>query len=640
MRKIAIINNFGMFPSNPPNSTSKVCSLLKRETNINVKHIDLNLLIWKKILSKDFLNKCEIHEERLTHSNVSFCEKMTKKTFSAIKSNVLENIEEAIKVFKDKKLFADTNTLSWAVNIVTQAQQIIYNTYGTLIHNKMIFWPEIGSDTNDLDKVFKYSMDKEHNPLIDLMESTIMQYLIEWNPEVVGIDIVFPWEIVQVVTLNKLIKKHLPNTHINFLGYGFDEFCYSRVADKLIINEKLMLEFDSIFLVRNDNSLSELYKNPNVDLSSLESLAYYTEDKKIEVKGPLYENVIDHSIIPDYSDLNLEEYFSPELVFTDKLSNKCFWSKCTFCNINKFKSQRYELNIESYLNVVKHYIEKYNCENLFLLDEAASPMLVEKFSKGLIKNEIHIHWSIRTRIDSGFDERLISLMYEAGCREMWIGFEAASPRILKNMNKTNNPNEYVNIANNEMKWCKKYGIGLHFCLILGFPNELELDREELKKFFISTEEHISKVPFFVTFNCFNLNSETYIYDHYKEFGIERIDYNVNSFNMINIPFIREDTGKSQSEMELALEPFCDELVDIFVKNVSNKLLWFTIADSCWEMLFKKYNSNGNPFQEKPNVVTRAIIKLYLHLSKNSFLLKMFNKFLNNKVINSKSTLYH
>ena len=168
MRKIAIINNFGMFPSNPPNSTSKVCSLLKRETNIDVKHIDLNLLIWKKILSKDFLNRCEIHEERLTHSNVSFCEKMTKKTFLAIKSNVLENIEEAINVFKDKKLFADTNTLSWAVNIVTQAQQIIYNTYGTLIHNKMIFWPEIGSDTNDLDKVFKYSMDREHNPLIDL----------------------------------------------------------------------------------------------------------------------------------------------------------------------------------------------------------------------------------------------------------------------------------------------------------------------------------------------------------------------------------------------------------------------------------------------------------------------------------------
>lgn len=629
-----------MFPTNPPNSTSKVCNLLKKNTDLKVYHKDLSLTIWKILLSKDFLSRCELHEERLHYSEVGFCEKVSKGKFKAIQTNVLENIEEAKRVLKDKQLFADMDTLSWAINVIAQAQQIIYNTYGTLIHNKMIFWPEINANTNDIEKVYQYSTDYEHNPLIEVMEHNIIQELVQLKPDIIGIDILFPWEIVQVVTLNHLIKKYLPKVHINYIGFGFDEFCYSRIADNLTDNKRLMLGFDSVFLVRNDRALMQLYANPTSDKNLLESIAFYTNEGEIQVNGPLYEAVIDQSVIPDYSGLDLKEYFSPEVVFTDKLSNKCFWNKCTFCNINKFKSERCEISIEEYLKQVEIYMNRYGCSNLFLLDEAATPSLVKKFAKGILKKGLKFTWSIRTRIDKGYDEELIQLMYEAGCREMWIGFEAASPSVLKSMNKTENPDEYLETATKEMQRCQKYGIGLHFCLILGFPNEVESDRQLLKKFFVTNRKYISRVPFFVTFNCFNLNSETYIYDHYKDFGIREVQYNPAHFNMINIPFIREDTKKLQSELEEELEPFCDELADVFVRKLENKLLWFTIADSCWEMLFKKYNNDGNPFQQEATKIEKMVVKLAQIASKNPMFYKICSKKMNSKNAEIKSTLYH
>lgn len=639
MKKVMVLNNFGMFPINPPNSTSRVCGLLRKKSNAVVKQIDINLTLWNKILSVEYISKCEYHGERVQNTKVAFCPHISRSSFQEIKCNVIDNLDVATEIIKNKEKFSDVKLLTWAVDIIFQAQQVIYYTYGTFIHNKMIFWPHIGSDMNNIQKVFELSQDVEYNPLIELIESNIIPQLIEYNPDIIGVDILFPWEIVQVVTLNKLIKKYLPNVHINYMGYGFDEFCYSRIATDLVQNKLLMLGFDSVFLVRNDDGLLNLYSEMNSDISQIKSIAYLDKDGAIVVNKPFYENVIINDITPDYSDLDLSDYFSPEVVFTDKLSNKCFWNKCTFCNINKFKSERCEVDVEKYIDMVQEYITKYKCKNLFLLDEAATPELVRKFSQGLLDRKVNINWSIRTRIDEGFDEELIELMYNAGCREMWIGFEAASKSLLRKMNKTDNPERYIEIAKREMRDCQKHRIGLHFCLLLGFPNELESDRNELKMFFEETRKYISKVPFFVTYNVFNLNIGSYIYDNFQEFGIEKIIYDVDKFNMINVPFIRKDTGMEQKYVEDELEKFCNSLTSLFVRNPVDQLLWFNVADSAWEMLMKKY-SHANPFQKEVPLLSKMGVVIGFVLSKNAIGLKIVNRISKRKMKKQNPVLFH
>ena len=596
-----------MFPTTPPSSTSSVNQMLKKN-KVDVVNIDLNIKIWEELLSEQFIKNCHYNEVNFMDSKGYFFEEISENDFEEIKQNVISNIEHAKHIFRNLELFNDTNKLSWAVSIVYQAQQVIYYHYGTFIHNKVIFWPKIGVDTNDLFQVYELSENAVHNPFIEIYNKNIIKELVALSPSIIGIDIQFPWEIVQALTLNKLIKKNLPNVHINFIGHGFDEFCFSRIAKKFNVNPSLMLDFDSVFLVRNDAELLKLYTSEKLDdnrLKEIRSLAYISSNKTIYTNDPFYESDYDESIYPDYEELDLSLYYSPEVTFVDQLSSKCFWNKCTFCNINKFKLDRCEVNLDDYINTIREYIDKYNCENLFLLDEAATPDLIDRFSQKLLDNDIKIFWSIRTRVDERFNRSLLQKMYDAGCREMWIGIEAISPSLLADMRKTDTPNKYASIVEEEMRLCNEIGIGIHSCFIFAFPTETELDRRELFDFFEKNASLLSRMPFFTTFNIFCLNTETHIYNNFLEFGIKEILYDESSFNMINIPFIRADTGTLQSEFAIEINEFCDELTSVFVKNDEYKLLWFTVADSSWELLMKKYSSK-NIFQETPETLDKNI----------------------------------
>lgn len=614
MKKIVLINNFGMFPTVPPYSTSCVNKILKSK-GLDVTHIDLNIQIWEKLLSKDFIRNCTYNEENFKNTNAPFMGEVSEEIFNEIKNNVILNLDKSKHIFRNIDLFNNTEKLSWAIEIIFQAQQVIYCHYGTFINNKLIFWPKFGFNTNLLSQVYNICNDANHNPFINIYLEGIIKKLTELKPDIIGMDIQFPWEIVQVITLNKLIKKCIPKAHINFIGHGFDEFCFSRIAKNFETNSDLMIGFDSAFLARNDEELLKLYSSQilNSDvLKNIKSLAYVSDSGIIKVNEPFYEQLYNDLNYPNYDGLDLKLYYSPEITFNDKLSSKCFWNRCVFCNINKFKSKRCEVDVNRYVLRIKEYVEKYGCQNLFLLDEAATPKLINEFSQKILDSGIKIFWSIRTRVDSGFDYQLLKKMYDAGCREIWIGIEAISPRLLSEMRKTDSPVEYVNVVKNEMKLCKEIGIGIHSCFLFAFPTERDSDRQELYEFFVKNNDLISRVPFFATFNVFNLNTGTYIYNHFSDYGIKKILYDKSNFNMINIPFVRSDTGKLQSEIEPEIDAFCDKLTSVFVKNDKYKLLWFTVGDSSWELLMKKYCNNKNIFQINTNSATDSKIKTQVY----------------------------
>lgn len=635
--KIVIINNFGMFPISPPYSTSSVYSLLNKN-GVDASHIDVNLYIWKKLLDKNNISTCRLNNENLTESN-PFCPPITEKKHTVIKDNVVKNIDEAKDILHNPEKFKKIDSLNWAIGIIFQAQQLYYYQYGTFIHNKFVYWPEVGFNTHNIDKVYELSQDKNRNPFIQIYEEIVTQ-LINEKPDLIGVDIQFPWEIVQTLTLNIILKKHLPDCHINYIGYGFDEVCFSRIIEDMKINSRLRLGFDSLFLIRNDTELLKMYSKEQVsDLSDIGSLTYEHKGKSY-FNGPHNEPSIDFSIIPDYSSLPLEDYFSPEIVFNDKLSSKCFWNKCTFCNINRFKQERTEIDLSIFVRRIEKYIELYNCKNLFLLDEAATPAQMNELSDMLMNKNLQITWTIRTRVDNGYTDSLLRKMYQSGCREMWLGLETVAPEVLKAMNKSDNIENYIKAFKNIMNSCKEIGIGIHVCLILGFPTEKEADRLILKSFFKDNQKEVERIPFFVTYNMFNLNTSTYIYDHPEKFNIEKKLFVAGEYNMIDIPFIRGDTQKLQSELEPEIDDYCNEITNILVANNTYKLLWFTVADSPWELLMQKYYKDNNPFQTAPSKLEHILIKLYPFAEKVPFILNILNRITSNNIQTTESQIYH
>ena len=66
-------------------------------------------------------------------------------------------------------------------------------------------------------------------------------------------------------------------------------------------------------------------------------------------------------------------------------------------------------------------------------------------------------WSTQVRVDIAKDAELIDLMYKAGCRIVYVGFESVNPESLKEMKKSQSLEEMAE----SVKILKRYHINIH-----------------------------------------------------------------------------------------------------------------------------------------------------------------------------------
>lgn len=640
---VLLLNSFGFFSSFPSVSMAKVAALLNK-VEIKAHCLDINLILWNHLLDVDYLKSREYRPEMGSKTRVPFPLNINEKTYEVLKDNVVKNIQAALKIFKSKNDFYQHDKLNWAVNIVFQAQQVLYYHFGTFITNKVIFWPEIGFNVNNLEMIYQLSDDHDHNPFIALFDSTLLPHLESIAPEIIGIDIAFPWEILPALTMNKLIKNRYPNIHINFTGHGFDEMTFARVGHRLEKNPKLFFSFDSVFLLRNDAGLKKFYSEYNGQISNnhaVDSLAIKSGNE-IVLPNKSIEDINEQDLIPDYNEFPLSEYYTPDLVLIDKTSNKCFWSKCAFCNINLYKKDYYVISPEQFYARMLTYSKNYKVSHFFLLDEAMDPDYASSLSDVLLKNNANMIWSMRTRIDHRMDKELLKKLHSAGCRELWIGMENASENLLEKMNKCKTPKEYLQLTENIIKNCSEIGIGLHFCLLFGFPLETKNDQTANYVFFKKLQRYFKKMPFFATFNIFNLNYGSDVYKNPSKYMIKNIDESEENFNMINIPYTTTNGNDlTNKEYEANVDKIAEKLCAIFVPSQTNQLLWFVVSDSPWELLYKKhYCANAiNPFQKGGGTIENWLVKLYLFLDKYPFAKKILTTIDNKKRESTKVQIY-
>lgn len=158
------------------------------------------------------------------------------------------------------------------------------------------------------------------------------------------------------------------------------------------------------------------YKEPLIDINKLPYIKY-----------DLYEN---HLSYPAY----VEE------------SRGCY-GKCRYCVASIQNTYRYK-DSQRFLDELDYAIKVYGENNLFPFTSATFGVNAEntiKICKGIIERHPNLKWTSEFRLDLPW-EKYIDIMYKSGCRGFAIGLESASPRILEMMNKTTNPELYLNKA--------------------------------------------------------------------------------------------------------------------------------------------------------------------------------------------------
>lgn len=599
--KAVTINSFSFQATVPPYNTAYLTGYLK-ENEVPVHQIDVNLIIWETLLSKEFVESATYNHKIIDKLECPFAPVLKEDEFNELKISVLLNLDDAVCVVKSDLCY-NFEKFCWAQKVLFETQIIIYHCYGTFFTTHLPYWGNgIGFNYHDSNNIYEVATNKEINPLIDIYKKKLIPKIKEISPEFVFVEIMFPFDIMGALTLNILLKEHLPDVHLNYPGISFDEFNFSRIKDQLNKRMDLMFGFDSVFIYRNDPGILQLIKGlPQKTISHIENLAYKS-DEQVEMNSHNTAIRYNEMIMPDYSDLNLERYFVPENVFIDRLSTKCFWSKCSFCSINAHKGEGQLHSIDITIERIKKLKSTYKTKYFWFLDEACPIEHAIKFANRILQDKVDIIWSLRTRIDKELSKDSLKLLYKSGLRELWIGLEHVNEEIITKMNKTNHPELYKEHASKLLQDASDVGIGVHFCHIFGFPSETADNRKEILEFYKSNLTSLRKAPFFATFNVFGLAVDSPIYNEPNKYGITEVKHPDNLFAITQAAYTTKWNDQTSNPEVLAeIDSFCNELMKVLTVDPSIEPIWYVVSDSPYELLFKS-NLQTNPFLSQPKEV--------------------------------------
>lgn len=442
---------------------------------------DINIEFFHKILSPEHLNWCRIGVDKrqntlrqdfinsiadlgpaaFSNDNNLYAEIQGKlEKLDLYWDIVVNNIDNAINIIKDKEQFYDPKAIQWAFNIICQGLDIASLPY----YPSKFMLRDFRNRNHKLtiDSVIESVNNTDENPFIEFYHD-ILPSIKNHNPRIIGISINAFSQVVGGLTLAKVLKESLPHTHISIGGNFF-----TRVINSL---EKKPAFFEtfchSLMYEEGEKPIIQLIKDliETGDITNVPNILYLKNNRVI-INDKCRPCKLDEIAIPDFAGLNLDNYLAPEIVLPMQASRGCYWKQCTFCD----HDYGVEYNLKSPSKLIKEMRalkENYNIQNYEFIDEAISPSYLRKMSQAMIDDKLDVKWFMYARTEKGFTKELLDLAYQAGCRMIMWGVESGSKRIMELINKgvdLDNRFEPLKNANSAGIW--------NFCFtFFGFPTE-------------------------------------------------------------------------------------------------------------------------------------------------------------------------
>ncbi len=228
---------------------------------------------------------------------------------------------------------------------------------------------------------------------------------------------------------------------------------------------------------------------------------------------------------PDYDDyFELLQSFSPEKTFFPTLpmemSRGCWWHRpledgkstgCAFCNLNlQWEGYRAKKTMQT-VSEIDHLTTKYKTLSVAFMDNLL-PLKTSKdiFTRiGKLKKDLLLFGEIRATTP----RHILADMRIAGMKEVQIGIEALSTRLLRKLNKGTTAIQNIEI----MKHCETLGISNSSNLILCFPGSDQKDVDETLR---NLEFTLPYRPLKMVYFWLGLGSP--VWRHPENFGIKAV----------------------------------------------------------------------------------------------------------------------
>ena len=340
----------------------------------------------------------------------------------------------------------------------------------------------------------------------------------------------FREQILCSLLLAEEIKKENPETIVVFGGAGM-------LSSGSQIQQSPFIDF--VIYEAAEASFNELLNSIRTGKFNqmIPGVGYKMAERYIK-NEPIPGN-LNHDAYPDFSDFDLDKYFTNNVVIPILSSKGCYWRRCSFCeegSVNQYS--------EALVNRVVDEIEYHssNGHSYFqFVDEMISPKRLRMISKEIISRNLKVFFYGTLRPSADFNEETLQLMHTAGWRYVIWGVESCNRRVLKLVNKGTS----VKSIGNTLKRSASVGIRNHIFMFVGFPSETPDELFDTMQFIYDNQEYIQQV----LSGTFSLCKGTEIFLNPEKFDIE-IEHTGLSSPEYKVKYKRGTTGEKAKEYYL------------------------------------------------------------------------------------------
>jgi radical SAM superfamily enzyme YgiQ (UPF0313 family) len=316
--------------------------------------------------------------------------------------------------------------------------------------------------------------------------------IIDFKPDIIGFSF-FSLHYIEVKNALRWARSVCQSANINsiFIAGGI----HASIEPNLTIRD---LEFDYAFVGEADQAILELATNEDIENIS----GIVGQSSSHISRGQVIKN-LDSLPFPDWSLCDYRFYSYPSfgkikskaMKTLDMMMGRGCPYKCSFCAYNALSPIRF-FSPEYLVSQFEYMLKQYGIDSIYFIDSSVGNNLkqLRSFCELMIKLKFNkkAEWYGNMRADQ-VDEDLLKLMWEAGCRFLFYGFESGSQRVLEAMNKKCSVEKNRRAAEIHNKLNFPY----HASIILGFPGETEEDIQLTLKFIRDIKPPLGGINWYV-----------------------------------------------------------------------------------------------------------------------------------------------
>ena len=196
---------------------------------------------------------------------------------------------------------------------------------------------------------------------------------------------------------------------------------------------------------------------------------------------------------------------------------------CCYCASSEIWDHKWRARSpENIIEEINQVICRFGASRINFADDTftVSRQRIEMFCQLMIDRRIDIDWGCNVRVDT-VDQFLLELMKSAGCKDIWIGVESGSPRVLRSIGRE----IAIDSVKRVFKWARDAGLKRRGYFMLGIPGETIEDIRMTENLAEELEPDSMAFTFFTPYpGCKAFQTEKK-----KGFRFDRVDWSIINF---------------------------------------------------------------------------------------------------------------